>query len=164
MHGVAGGIKVKPVSGDPSGILAARTLLLRGGARGGGAEGAEFEVSAAQRSGGCAVFALKGIEAAESARELVGNLVFVRRDELPQPGENEYFVADLVGCEVVDLDGIQIGRVAGVVHGPAHDWLEIRRAAGKEALLPVVSEFVRDVDVAGRRIVAAPPKGWLDAG
>ncbi len=160
---MAGGIKVKPVSGDPSGLLAARSLMLRGGAWLEGAEGAEFEVSAAQRSGGCAVFALKGIESAETARELVGSLVFVRRDELPPPGENEYFVSDLVGCEVVAPDGVPIGRVAGVVHGPAHDWLEIRCARGKEVLLPAVSEFVREVDVAGRRIVAAPPKGWLDA-
>lgn len=165
MHGVEGGIKVKAISGDPSGLLAARSLrLCREPRRGGSGGSREFEVSAAQRSGGCAVFTLKGIETSEAARELVGTSVSVRREELPPPGEDEYFVADLVGCAVIALDGVPIGHVAAVVNGPAHDWLEIRRAGGEEALLPAVSEFVKEVDVAGRRIVVTPPEGWLDAG
>jgi 16S rRNA processing protein RimM len=107
---------------------------------------------------------LKGIDSLEAARELVGARVYVRREELPAPEEDEYFVADLVGCAVATADGVPVGHVAGVVSGPAHDWLEIRRAGGEEVLLPAVSEFVREVDVAGRRIVVAPPEGWLDAG
>lgn len=162
-HGVAGRIRVKPASGDPSGLLAAHTLRMRGKPDRGGPAGRDFEVDAAQRSGGCAVFALKGIDTVEAASELVGSRVFVRRGELPPPGEDEYYATDLVGCAVVASDGLPIGHVAGVVNGPAHDWLEIRCTDGGEALLPVVSEFVREVDVAGRRIVASPPEGWLDA-
>ena len=131
---------------------------------GGGREGRNFEVTAAQRSAGCAVFALKGIDTPEAAKELVGASVYVRRKELPPPGEDEYFIADLVGCAVAAVDGALIGHVESVVNGPAHDWLSIRRAGGGESLLPLVSEFVRDVDVANRRIVATPPEGWLDAG
>jgi len=164
VQGVAGKIKVKAISGDPTGLLRARSLRLCGKPGRGGPEGREFEVNAAQRSRGCAVFALKGIETLEAAMELVGERVFVRREELPPPGEDEYFVADLVGCAVVAADGALIGNVAGVMNGPAHDWLAIRRAGGEEALLPAVSEFIREVDVAGRRIVATPPEGWLDAG
>jgi 16S rRNA processing protein RimM len=163
VHGVAGRIKVKAISGDPSGLLGARSLRLRGKPGGAVREDREFEVNAAQRSGGCAVFSLKGIDTEEEATELVGARVFVRREELPPPGEDEYYVADLVGCEVQDADGVPIGRVADVVNGPAHDWLEIRLAGGGESLLPAVSAFIREVDMAGRRIVVTPPEGWLDA-
>ncbi|MGE5753398.1 MAG: ribosome maturation factor RimM [Deltaproteobacteria bacterium] len=163
VHGAAGRIRVKPVSGDPSGLLGAHTLRMRGKPDRGGSEGSDFEVVAAQRSGGCAVFALKGVDTVDAASGWIGCRVFVRRGELPPPGKDEYFVADLIGCAVVASDGLLIGHVAGVVNGPAHDWLEIRCSGGGEALLPVVSEFVREVDVAGRRIVASPPEGWLDA-
>lgn len=163
VHGLAGRIRVKTVSGDPSGLLGAHTLRMCGKPDRGGSEGREFEVDAAQRSGGCAVFALKGIDTVEAASGLVGSRVFVRRGELPPPGKDEYFVTDLIGCAVIASDGVLIGHVAGVVNGPAHDWLEIRCSEGGEALLPAVSEFVRDVDVARRRIVASPPEGWLDA-
>jgi 16S rRNA processing protein RimM len=163
VHGVEGRIRVKAISGDPAGLLGAGSLRVCGKSGRGIREGRDFEVNAAQRSGGCAVFALNGIDTLDAAKELVGTRVFIRREELPPPGEDEYFVADLVGCSVIGADGGAIGRVEGVVSGPAHDWLSIRRAGGKEALLPVVSEFVREVDVAGRRIVVAPPDGWLDA-
>jgi 16S rRNA processing protein RimM len=163
VHGVEGRIRVKAISGEPAGLLGASSLRLCGKAARGSGEGRDFEVTAAQRSGGCAVFALNGIDTLEAARELVGARVFLRREELPPPGEDEYFVADLVGCSVVGADGGPIGRVESVVSGPAHDWLSIRRAGGQEALLPIVSEFVREVDIAGRRIVVTPPEGWLDA-
>ena len=164
IHGREGRIRVKAISGDPAGLLGAGSLRVCGKPGRGSADGRDFEVKAAQPSGGCAVFALKGIDTPDAAKELVGGLVYVRRDELPPPGEDEYFVADLVGCAVVGEDGGPIGRVESVVSGPAHDWLAIRRAGGEEALLPVVSAFVREVDVAGRRIVVTPPEGWLDAG
>lgn len=163
-HGVAGMLKVKALSGDPSGLLSARVVRLSGKGGKGIPEGREFEVRAAQRSGGCAVFALSGVETVEAARDLAGARVFVPRKDLPPPGEDEYYFADLVGSEVVDADGGPVGQVSSVVHGPAHDWLEIRGAAKEEVLLPFVSEFIREVDMAGRRIVVTPPEGWPHAG
>jgi 16S rRNA processing protein RimM len=163
VHGVAGRFRVKAISGDPEGLLRAGSLRLCGKPGGSSGDGRDFEVTAAQRSAGCAVFALKGIDTVDAARDLVGASVYLRRGELPPPGEDEYFVADLVGCAVVSADGALIGHVESVVSGPAHDWLSIRRVAGEESLLPMVSEFVRDVDVAARRIVAVPPEGWADA-
>lgn len=164
VHGVAGRIRVKAISGDPAGLLGASSLRLSGSPGGESREGRDFEVMTAQRSGACAVFVLKGVDTPDAARDLVGARVYVRREELPPPGEDEYFVADLVGCAVSTADGALIGHVDSVVSGPAHDWLSIRRAGGEESLLPLVSEFVREVDVAGRRIAVTPPEGWLDEG
>ncbi|MCL5967026.1 MAG: ribosome maturation factor RimM [Deltaproteobacteria bacterium] len=158
-HGVAGRIRVAPFSGDPSGLIRVPRLRLRGGAGEKGA-GTDFAVKAAQRGGsGCAVFLLEGIASAEAARGWTGAAVFVRREDLPPTEKDEYYFVDLVGCEVVDAGGGTIGVVIGVTPGPAHDWLEIRRPDG-EALLPMVERFVREVDVARRRIVAVPPPGW----
>ncbi len=163
VHGVEGRIRVRAISGDPAGLLGASTLRLWRKPCRDIRESRDFEVNAAQRSGGCAVFSLKEIDTLDAAKALVGARVSIRREELPPPGEDEYYVADLVGCSVVGEDGGPLGRVESVVSGPAHDWLSIRRAGGEEALLPVVSVFVREVDVAGRRIVVTPPEGWLDA-
>jgi 16S rRNA processing protein RimM len=102
---------------------------------------------------------LGGIDTPEEAKEWSGALVSVLWEELPPPEEGEYYVTDLIGCEVVDAAGVRVGDLVGVEEGPAHDWLVICREEG-ESLLPMVSEFVREVDVAGRRIVVAPPEGW----
>jgi 16S rRNA processing protein RimM len=158
-HGVAGQIRVKPYSKDPSGLLAVRTVRLSAKGGGGANRVGDFEVKTAKPQGGFAVFSLGGIDTPEEAKEWSGALVSVLWEELPPPEEGEYYVTDLIGCEVVDAAGIRVGELVGVEEGPAHDWLVIRREKG-ESLLPMVSEFVREVDVAGRRIVVAPPEGW----
>ncbi len=157
-HGVKGKVKVAAFSGDPRGMLSARAVRLS--REGAGAPGeTDFEVRSAQPLGGCAVFSLKGIDSPEAAAAWTGAVASVRRADLPSTGDDEYYCVDLVGCEVVDPSGTRLGIVSGVEPGPAHDWLSIRRGRG-ESLLPLVGAFIVSVDVAARRIVAAPPEGW----
>ncbi len=149
-HGVRGKVRVAMHSGDAGGVMNVRRVWL---------SGREFEVVEAQRAGGCAVFTLKGILSIEAAQGLAGAPVSVRRDDLPELPEDEFYWADAVGCVVVNEAGEVIGEVTGVAPGQAHDWLVVRRN-GEEAYLPVVEAFVRSVDVSARRIVASPPEGW----
>ena len=160
LHGVRGNIKVAAFSGDPSGVLAAKTLRLSGG-RGMtlGVIG-NYEVATAQRTGGCAVFSLKGIETPEAAETLVKAVVSVRREELPTPPEGEFYWVDAVGCLVVDETGAPLGEVVAVEPGSAYDFLVVRRPGREDGYLPVVEAFLRKVDTAARRVVASPPDGW----
>lgn len=109
LHGVRGKVKVRAYSGDPSGVLAAKTLRLSGGR--GMAPGTigEYEVATAQRVGGCAVFSLKGVDTLEAAEKLVRAIVSVRRRELPSLPEDEFYWIDAVGCLVVDEGGAPLG-------------------------------------------------------
>lgn len=159
-HGVKGKVKVSAFSGDPAGLLSAGAVRFRGAAAEGTPSGTrDFEVRTARPLGGCAVLSLEGIGSAAEARAWTGAWVAVPRDALPPAGEDEYYWADLVGCEVVDCEGAAIGPVVRVEGGAAHDWLVILRR-GEEALLPVVGAFIVTIDLPGRRIVASPPAGW----
>jgi 16S rRNA processing protein RimM len=164
LHGVAGKLKVNVFSGDPSGMQHVSSVRLsRPASESGAALQQAFRVISAQRVRGCAVFHLEGIDSVESAQRWMGAEASVSRAELPEPEPGEYYVNDLVGCELAGEDGVVIGRVTDVMPGPAHDWLTIRRTGGGEAFLPLVEAFVREVDVKGRRIRVAPPEGWGDA-
>ncbi len=158
-RGVAGKVRVKPYSGDPSGLSGVRTVRFCADGPGAGTRIRDFPVRAAQPHRGFAVLSLAGIDSPEDARSWSGARVFVLRGELPPPAEDEYYWVDLVGCAVVGASGERIGEVSGLEEGPAHAWLVVRREDG-ESLLPMVSAFIREVDVAGRRVVAAPPDGW----
>ena len=180
LHGVRGKIKVAAFSGDPTGVLAAKTLRLSGGrptpvgnalpgvprsGKNGGHGMAPgvigiYEVATAQRAGGCAVFSLRGIGTAEEAETLVKAVVSVRREELPTPPEGEFYWIDAVGCLVVDETGAPLGEVVAVEPGSAYDFLVVRRPGGEDGYLPVVEAFLRKVDTAARRVVASPPEGW----
>jgi 16S rRNA processing protein RimM len=160
LHGVRGKVKVAAFSGDPEGVLAAKALRLTGGR--GMAPGAvgNYEVVTAQRAGGCAVFALLGIDTIEAAEPLVKAVVSVRYEELPSLPEDEFYWVDAVGCLVADEAGAPLGVVVAVEPGAAYDYLVVRRPGGENAYLPVVAAFVRKVDTAAQRVIASPPEGW----
>lgn len=158
-HGVRGKVKVEVFSGDLSGLLSARRIRVSSPPAGEGTSYRDCEVKTAHRSGGCAVLLLEGIGTQEEASALRGSVVSVRRSDLPPPGEDEFYWFDLVGCVVEDARGRRLGVVTGVTEGPAYDWIVVSRGE-EEAMLPLVSAFIRKVDLAGRRITADPPQGW----
>jgi 16S rRNA processing protein RimM len=176
LHGVRGKVKVAAFSGDLSGLLAAKALRLTGGRptpvgnalpgvprgrkNGGPGTVRSYEVVTAQRAGGCAVFALKGIDTVEAAEPLVRAVVSVRYDVLPSLPEGEFYWIDAVGCLVVDEAGAHLGEVVAVEPGAAYDFLVVRRPGGEDAYLPVVEAFLRKVDTAAKRVIASPPEGW----
>jgi 16S rRNA processing protein RimM len=76
----------------------------------------------------------------------------VARTALPQLGdEDEFYVFQLVGLSVEDENGRLLGRVREVLEYPANDVLELDSGAS----LPLVETCVRQVDLAGGRIVVA---------
>lgn len=81
-----------------------------------------------------------------------GTVLAVARAELPATEQGEYYVRDLVGLEVVEETGRRLGKVVGVASGVANDVLELDGGA----LLPLVEDCVRDIDLPARRILVAP--------
>jgi len=80
-----------------------------------------------------------------------GTVLEVERDELPPTGNDEYYVFELVGLDVVEENGRSLGRVKTVTPGVANDVLEL----DTDVLLPMVEDCVLQVDLDARRIVVA---------
>jgi 16S rRNA processing protein RimM len=81
-----------------------------------------------------------------------GATLAVPRDELPALDEDEYYAFQLVGLSVEEEGGGRVlGRVREVLDYPANDVLELDSGVS----LPLVEACVRQVDVAGGRIVVA---------
>ena len=80
-----------------------------------------------------------------------GTELAVPRDALPDPGEDTYYVFQLVGLPVVEEGGAELGRVVDVMPGVANDALELDSGL----VLPLVEDCVLEVDLDGGRIVVA---------
>jgi 16S rRNA processing protein RimM len=76
----------------------------------------------------------------------------IPRGELAPLPDDTYYVADLVGLDVVDADGSRVGVVEDVLPGPANDVLELDTGL----LLPLVEDCIRDVDLVARRVLLNP--------
>lgn len=134
-HGLAGAFVVDHASEDPERFAVGSQLWV---------EGVAARVVESKRARGRPVIRL-------DRAATRGALLEVPRNALPQPGEDEFYVADLVGLEVVTDDGRAVGRVADVAPGVANDVLELDSGLA----LPMVEDCVRIVDVTTGRIVVA---------
>lgn len=85
------------------------------------------------------------------AEGLVGCEIAVLRGQLPPTAPNEFYWVDLVGLEVENLEGRQLGRVSELFETPAHDMLVVQGA--RECLIPcVIGPIVKNVDLSARRM------------
>jgi 16S rRNA processing protein RimM len=124
-------------------LLEGRTTFIVAGA----------EVALVRRAGTDArpIFRLAGVETREAVDALRGTDLWVRREEAPPLGEDEWYAEDLVGCRVVDGER-EVGEVTKFLPYPSCELLEVPRADGPALLIPLISDAVRTVDVAARRI------------
>ena len=140
-HGVDGSFFVEGASEAPERFAKGARLLV---------DGAPAEVAVSKRGAG-------GRPVIKFDRPVVrGATLAVRRDELPEPGEDTYYVFQLVGLLVEEEGGRPLGTVIEVENGPANDTLELDSGL----LLPLVESCVLDVDVGAGRIVVA--RGFAD--
>lgn len=104
---------------------------------------------------------LDGIEDRDGAEKLRGLPVFVERAALPAAGADQVYVADLLGCELVDQAGTKLGTVASAYPGGAYEMLVVKTLDG-EALVPLVDGIITEVDVQAGRISCQLPDGLLE--
>jgi len=135
-HGLDGSFVVEQASDDARWFAVGSTLIV---------DGEPGAVVASKVAAGRPVIRLER----EVAR---GAPLEVEQALLPATEDGEFYVFELVGLEVVEETGRSLGRVVSVAPGVANDALELEGGA----MLPLVEDCVRDVDLAARRILVAP--------
>ena len=111
------------------------------------------------RPGAGIVAKFQGIDTPEDAAALRGAVALYRKD-FPEAEENEYYWVDLIGCEVVNKEGQSIGQVKGMIDNGVHDILNVKRADGKEVLIPFVEDYLAEVNVEAKKIVVDWDPSW----
>lgn len=92
-----------------------------------------------------------------TAEGLKGLELFVARDVLPAPDENEFYHADLIGLTAMDEADRVIGTVKAIHNYGAGDVIEIARGDGDTVMLPFARDFVPEIDLKAGRVVIAEP-------
>lgn len=98
---------------------------------------------------------LKGVRRREDSEPLTGSAVFAFREDLEAPADDEIFQGDLVGLEAFSPDGARLGVVEEIfAAGPVPNL--VIRDGKTEHMVPLVDEFVKEIDVAAGRVVVTP--------
>ena len=156
-HGVRGEVRIKPFTEEPLALKRYGPLDSEDGRH-------SFTVETARMQGDMIVARLAGVTDRDRAAALTNIRLFVPRERLPQPDDDEYYQADLIGLRAETEDGSEIGAVVAVQNFGAGDLLEIARPDRSTVHVPFTDPFVPVVDIAGGRVVIAPPEGLLEDG
>ncbi len=156
-HGVAGTVRIRSFTTEPSNVAAYGPVSDENGDR-------TFEIEVIGEARGTLLARIAGVDDRDAADALRGVRLYVAREVLPPPGEEEYYHGDLLGLAAELPDGAPLGTVTAIRLVGETDVLEIERGHG---LAPVQVPFTRAtaplVDVAGGRIVVDPPPGLIEA-
>jgi len=154
-YGLKGGLHLIPYSVDGAALLAAREWWLEGP---GGLPMRSYDVMSAKPHGAGVTAQLVGLVDRDVAEKLKGAQVYVPRSRFPALADDEYYWADLIGLEVVNLDGDVLGTVSGLIESGAHPILEVAGPATAaeekplQRLIPFVGAHVIAVERPGRCI------------
>jgi 16S rRNA processing protein RimM len=152
-HGVSGRVKVTSHTADPSALTGYGPLSDGSGRRftlrwtgDGIAEIAEIVDGNAVK-----------VTNRTAAERLTNTKLFITREQLPPPDEDEYYHADLIGLTAIDRAGARIGVVSVMHDYGAGVSMEIERDAGGSLLVPFTVACVPAVDIAAGSVTVVPP-------
>ena len=145
-YGVRGWIKLRSHTDPPERLLDHRNLRI-----GQGSAWQSYRIEASGRSGGALTVKLSGVGDRDQAQALRGAQVCVPRSELPQRDDKDFYRADLIGCEEVNLEGVGLGLVRHFLETPAQVLMVVRGT--REFWIPAVPQHLRRVDLQARRVV-----------
>ena len=104
---------------------------------------------------------LRGVNHIDSARQHIGATLLVDDAALAALEPGQYYQYQVIGFEVVDVNGRVIGTVVSTL-STAGGELYVVQGSTKEHLIPAVKEIVEKVDFAEKKMVINPPDGLLD--
>lgn len=162
-HGTRGELVVEGLTDHPGDVFVSGVVLRAADAR-----GREPDPGASPlRIAGVRPFqhdwlvTFAGIGERNAAEALRGRYLMIERERLPPPAEGEVLYYQLLGIEVFTADGTRVGEISEVFERRPVDLLEVRTPKGT-VLVPFLERWIRELDVAGRRLVIEPPEGLLE--
>ncbi|MBB5694058.1 ribosome maturation factor RimM [Muricoccus pecuniae] len=145
-HGVRGLIHLRSHTAEPAAIAGYGPLSDESGAR-------RFVLKWLAEG----LVQVEGVTDRDAAARLTGTRLYVDRDALPPPEEDEFYLADLIGLRAETEGGELLGTVSAVEDFGAGSVLTLRDANGRESLFPFTRAVVPVVEIAAGRIVVVPP-------
>jgi 16S rRNA processing protein RimM len=114
------------------------------------------------QSNGFAIVQFDDVDTEDAARDLSGNIVYLPQELEPVPEGNEFYSDELIGFKVIDAHHGDIGILENVMEAPAQDVFEITHSTGKEIMVPVLGNFIQEIDRKNKTLKLEAPEGLIE--
>ena len=155
-NGVRGEVKVFPTTHDPERVLELEYVLLETGR-----ELRRLDIKNVRFFKNLVILKFDGIDNINDIEKYKGKDLWIPREEAQELGEDEYYIADLQGLNVVLEDGTEFGTLRDVMETGANDVYIIDSNEHGEVLLPAIKECILDVDLEKNTMTVHLMKGLL---
>lgn len=154
-HGLKGEVKVRPYTAKMKDYEKLKNIFIdfNGNLK-------EYTIESVRYQKDVVLLKLKGIDIIEDAEKIKGRTIKIPREFAKELEEDEYFIADLIGCEVYQDE--LLGVVEDVFTAGASDVYVIKRKNKKDLLLPALADVIKKVDVENKKIYVEVPRGLED--
>ncbi len=147
-HGVRGEVKVFPTTDDPARFKKLKKVILDDGR-----QQLEMEIASVKFFKNMVILKFKGIDDINDVEKYRKATLWVTREDAVPLEEDEYYIADLIGMNVVSDEGEQLGRITDVLQTGANDVYVISRPDTPDLLVPAIRDCIKTVDLEEGRMV-----------
>lgn len=141
-HGLKGEVKVFPTTDDAKRFRQLKEVLLDTGK-----ESLWLKIEQVKFFKQFVILKFQGLDSIDEVEKYRGKELFVTRENAVKLRKDEYFIADLVGIDVVSEEDALKGKLKNVILTGANDVYEIALEDGRELLLPAIKECVLSVNL-----------------
>lgn len=141
-HGIRGEVKAFPTTDDPKRFKKLKQVILDTGK-----EKRDLEVESVKFFKQFVILKFKGIDNINEVERYKRCPLLVTRDHAVPLQEDEYFIADMIGMQVVTEDGAVFGTLKDVIETGANDVYIIESSEHGEVLVPAIKECILDINI-----------------
>lgn len=154
-HGIRGEVKIYPLTDDVKRFKSLKEVILEPEK-----DNITLEIEGVKFFKNLVILKFKGYDNINDIEMYVKKGLYVTRDNAVKCEEDEYFVADLIGLDVITDDKEEFGKVKDVLHTGANDVYVIDHM-GKEVLVPAIKQCIIDISIEDNKMVIHLMKGLL---
>ncbi len=156
-HGIKGEISVRPLTDEPEQFTLLQSVYLN-------TKNSRTlaEVERVRLQHNFIILKLAHINDRSSAEQLKGALIELEFSKMRKLEDNEYYIFDLIGLVVKDLNGKFLGVVVDVMALPANDVYVIRDDNENEFLIPAIQDIIVKIDLVQKEMLIDPLEGLFD--
>ena len=158
--GLEGFVKVRPFSGETEHLLVPpdssgpmKVILRQNGKE------KIHEIAEIQTRGDFLIMRFRGIDSLEEAALLSGAEIIAGRELAAPLKEDEFYVEDLKGLELIAPDGQVLGKITDIIDGGGAQLAEILLVSQEKKFIPFRKEFIGGIDLPNRRLILLEP--WI---
>ena len=137
-HGLKGRIKIIPFGDSFERFFRYTHLII-------GENGAPLEILSAQNRRSFYIIELAGFTHISQVEPLKGETLFIKREQLEEPAEDEYYWRDLLGLRVIDTQGAVLGEIVDIFSTGSNDVYVVDKS--KQYFIPATKDVIKEISL-----------------